>query len=70
MLQRIQAQVGELGRFRMAKNAADATMIVEMIVFQMNHYFSAALPSRARSIAPAQIDWSDAGLSLIVKVPL
>ena len=36
MLQRVQAEIGQLGRFGMAENAEYAAVIVEVIVFEMD----------------------------------
>ena len=57
MLQGVETQIGELGGFGVAEDAADTAVIVEVIVVDVNHDCSdAALRrERARSMAPAQI---------------
>ena len=57
MLQRVKAEIGEFGGFGVAEDAADAAVIVEVIVVDVNHGFirSRSSPSTALSSAPAQI---------------
>ena len=57
MLQGVKAEVGQLGGFGMAEDAADAAVIVEVIVVDLNHGCSACArsPRRSRSMAPVQI---------------
>src|SRR6185295_11552410 len=63
MLQRVESEIGEFGGFGMAEYTADTTMVVEAVVFDVNHDFSGTRPRTARSIAPAQMARSDAGES-------
>src|SRR5713101_1898083 len=58
MLQRVKAQIRELGGFGMAVDAAHAAMVVKTVVFDLNYAAHSALrksfPRRRRSSAPAQ----------------
>ena len=72
MLQRVKAEIGEFGGFRVAKYAENAAVIVEVIVVETvnfgNHALSSALPSdslqillkrsrRSASITGAPLYW-------------
>jgi hypothetical protein len=52
MLQSVQAEIGQLGRFRMAEHAEHSTVIVEVIVVDLDecgHRLLSAAPNRART---------------------
>src|SRR5260370_3722365 len=58
MLQRVKAQISELGGFGMAEDAAHAAVVVKTVVFDLNYAahsaFRKSFPRRRRSSAPAQ----------------
>ena len=60
MLQRVESEIGELGRFGMAKDAENAAVIVEMIVVEDvnfgNHALSSAVAERSAPHAAERID--------------
>src|SRR4029077_14419079 len=71
MLQSIQAQIGELGGFRVAEDASDTAVIMEPIVVAIVHRcFDACSPRTACSIAPLQISRSEAEWSRTTVAPL
>ena len=71
MLQGVEAEIGELGGFGVAEDAADTAVIVKLIVVEMNHGCSdARSPRTARSMAPAQIARSEAEESRTTVAPL
>src|SRR5216117_1695350 len=48
MLKRVQTEVGEIGRFRVAEDAEDTTLVVEMIVGESEFLAHFAVSARSR----------------------